>query len=215
MAATTKDWGIFDDKLKPVFDYDTILSMKVESKANVSNFPVERGSFATYNKVRQPIKIEVKVSVGSLQYPASKGLSVNARKRKGVDRRSKLIADMGIARYSTDVYSIAMPEGTYPRMTLQDFSFARETNSGGPSRVIAEMSFVEVREVTAQYSNSKPRFSGGPAAGKKNAGKQQTVALVPDYLTKDPGDFFSKKFGLGRAGLPNAIPFFKAVKVDK
>lgn len=207
MADKTKEWGIFDADLKPVFDYDTILSMRVEARDTVSNFPVEKGAFATYNKVRQPIRITVTLSVGAIQSQRT-GISISEMRRRGKDRRGKLLSDLTIARISTDVYNITMPEGTYPRMTLQDYSFAREQTKGGPSRIVAELIFIEVREVVSQYTNSKVRFSGGPAAGSKNDGKKQEIIPNPQWETFDN----TKKFLSGELNLKNTPHFiFKPV----
>lgn len=202
MADKTKEWGIFDADLKPVFDYDTILSMRVEARDTVSNFPVEKGAFASYNKVRQPIRITVKLSVGAIQVNRT-GLSLNEIRRRGKDRRGKLLSDLTIARVSTEVYNITMPEGTYPRMTLQDYSFAREQMQGGPSRIVAELTFIEVREVVSQYTNSKVRFAGGPAEGTKNEGKKQEYILNPIWKDR------SKTLILGQKGYKQEeIPIF-------
>ena len=57
-------WGLYNLDGSLTFDVDTCIDLKFSNKAKVSNFPVETGGFASYNKVNEPNAIKVRLAVG-------------------------------------------------------------------------------------------------------------------------------------------------------
>ena len=52
-------WGIFDQSGDPVITADTIVEVGYRREYRISDFPVEEGSFASYNKVQTPYDVRV------------------------------------------------------------------------------------------------------------------------------------------------------------
>ena len=126
-------WGVFykgDAFGAPVFDIDTIVSIPYEHAQKLSSFPVERGGFATYNKVNEPRKIRVKMAV------------------HGGIRVAAFFDQLETELMSINQYTIITPEQTYENMTLVKVPYRRDSKSADMVQV--ECSFEEVVEVTSQ-----------------------------------------------------------------
>ena len=140
-----------------VFDYDTFVDFSVQSRMKVSEFPVEQGAFATYNKVQEPFKVKITLAVSDTP-----------------ERRHAFLMALEEARLSTQRMDILLPEGTYLNATLEGYSSTRK-QVGGWGMVVATLNFVQVREVRAAYTNVK--VAGGNSS--KNGGQQ--TSLVNPY----------------------------------
>jgi hypothetical protein len=126
-------WGVFhkgDAFGEPVFDIDTIASIPYEHAQKLSSFPVEGGSFASYNKVNEPRKIRVKMAV------------------HGGRRVGAFFDQLETELMSTNQYTIITPEQTYENMTLVKVPYKRDNKSVDMIQV--ECSFEEVVEVVTQ-----------------------------------------------------------------
>ena len=147
-VALAQVYGVFDVATNlPVFDYDTFVDFKLQANVKVSDFPVEQGSFATYNKVNHPNKVKVKLAVTDT--PA---------------RRHAFLITLDTVLKSTQLVNVVTQDATYLNVTLDTYSYER-TKVGGWGKVVAELSFLEVRQVTPQYTNVKNVGAGGPKTG--------------------------------------------------
>src|SRR4051812_9617013 len=57
-------WGIYDEDNNPALIVDSILVVKPSNGSKISDFPVEDGGFASFNKVQSPYSVKVRISVG-------------------------------------------------------------------------------------------------------------------------------------------------------
>jgi hypothetical protein len=182
-------WGIYDDKLKPVLDIDSCLDVSYTGAMKVSSFPVEKGGFISYNKVREPYKAKVKVAVG--------GKSA---------RIEKLLKDLETLLSSTTLYRIVTPEMTYLNATVEHYSYKR-AEKDGRNMITAELEIMEVREVTPQYTTvalpaAKAKKAGD--ASKVNGGKVQ--GQTPDQQQESDAsklshsEMFAKYYAKGAGG---------------
>ena len=179
-------WGIFDSNGKPLGDPSKFtglvgnaldaagLSSTLSTNAvdyskdmRVSDFPVERGGFASYNKVELPAEPVVTLCLTGSEN----------------DRRTFLEA-IDAAVKSTDLYSVATPEVTYIDYTVERYNYSRR-NSRGATLLIVEITLKEVRQVSSQYSQAAasqidaPKSTG--ATPTADGGKVQ--AKTPDTST--------------------------------
>lgn len=147
-------WGIFDSKGKPLADprrfqglagdlLNTLGGTTVSTGAldysketKVADFPVERGGFASYNKVETAAAPVVTLCMN--------GSEKNRRTfLEAIDKATK----------STDLYSVVTPEVTYVNYSVERYSYSRRSSKGA-TLLIVDISLREIRQVSAQYTQS-------------------------------------------------------------
>lgn len=180
-------WGIWDSAGKPLGDpskFTGLIGNALETagwgstlstgsvdyakETRVSDFPIERGSFASYNKVESAASPTVTLCLQGSEN----------------DRRTFLDA-IDKACKSTDLYSVVTPEVDYKDYTVERYSYARH-NSKGATLLIVEITLKEVRQVSAQYAQSNkgkvdaPKDTG--ATPQVDNGKVQPQTPPPSTL---------------------------------
>lgn len=129
-------WGIYSDStFLPVFDVDSVVEVGYKSNARVSNFPVEEGGFASYNKAKDPYKIDIRLAVGGSS-----------------DRINVFLAKLESEVSSTNTFTVLLPDQVYLHATIESYRFKR-IREKGRNLVQADVSLVEVRRVAPQYTN--------------------------------------------------------------
>jgi hypothetical protein len=196
-------WGIFDvagnplgnpAQFGPVADVAGVsatlstAAVDYSKETRVSDFPLERGSFASYNKVETAAAPTV-----TLAFTGSEA-----------DRRSFLDA-IDEACKSVELYSVVTPEVTYINYSIERYNYQRR-NAKGATLLIVEISLKEIRQVSALYSQSNkgqvqaPKdVTATPQAdnGKVQAQTPKTSTLkkladkVPSLATQ-VGDYLQK-----------------------
>lgn len=120
----------------------SIGSVDFIKEMQVSDFPVEDGGFASYNKVEKAATPTVVLILGG----------------SSADRQA-LISTIDAAVKSTNVYNVVTPDYTLTNCTLGKWSLRRAPERGA-NLVAISISLVEIRQVSASYSNSKQVSSG-------------------------------------------------------
>lgn len=168
-------WGIFGQNGIPLLLADNVTAVKHTASSKVSNAPVERGSFASYNKVDDPFTLTVQMSKGS----------------GGVFQRGAFLALMDGLAKSTDLYMVITPEAVYPNMAIIGYDYSREASDG--ARLLkVNIQLAEVRQVEVKYTKTK----ADSAAQEKDNGKQQAkpVDKQNESLLVKAKDFVSGLF---------------------
>ena len=158
--AISGHWDIFDADGKRLLEFDTFFSIDAMSDAQVTQAPVENGSFASYNKQIAPTRSTVVL-----------GYTGPSLVRSAIIKKCEaLIA-------GTDLVSIVTPDRTLLDMSLvaMDYSYRAEH---GIDRLVVALIFEEVRQVLAEYSSSS-------ADGTALSSKQ--VKNAADASTRDVG----------------------------
>jgi len=182
-------WGIWDSKGKPLGDPSKFTglignaleavgflgrstlstnSLEYSKETRVSDFPIERGSFAAYNKVELPAS-----PVVTLCFQGSES-----------ERKSFLDA-LDAACKSTDLYSVVTPEREYQNYTVERYNYARHSSKGA-TLLTVEITLKEIRQVSAQYTQSNkgqvdaPKDAG--ATPQADNGKVQAQTPPPSTL---------------------------------
>lgn len=175
-------WGVFDQNGVEVLKPDSFLGIQYKQDARVSNYPQEKGSFASYNKVQTPYDCVVKMAIGG-----------DAR------ARSQFLAQCEAMNNGTDLYSVVTPEVTYATATLQNYSYRRDA-AGGANMLTVDLSFVEVRitasSVTTINQPQNPASAPSASAGQVQAVPATTatasaVALPPPSIVSGGGGNFN------------------------
>jgi hypothetical protein len=183
----SSQWGVFDSKMRLLGDPaiykgtigeiaealgmgSTYSTDKVEflKETAVSDFPVERGSFASYNKVEAPATPSVKIFLQGTEAQRTSFL-------KAIDKACK----------STGLYSVVTPEMTYKGYSIERYDYSR-TAQHGATLLAVTLSLKEVRQVSAKLTKTtkveEPKSAS--ATTKTDTGKVQPKAPESSTLRK-------------------------------
>lgn len=103
-------WGIFSQGGGPILVTDAVASVEYARDYHVSDFPQEKGAFASYNKVQVP-------------YQAKVGFLI-------AQSRIEFLNAVEAAVASLQFVSVVTPEISYPSANLTHYSYRREIRSG-------------------------------------------------------------------------------------
>lgn len=109
----TQAWGIFNSEGRAVLDPDTIVEFDFRREFRVSDFPIEGGEFASYNKVRTPFDIVLRVTKSG---PLA-------------DRTIFMTQVEGLCA-SLDLFTVVTPENSYVNANFTGFAVQRSGQSG-------------------------------------------------------------------------------------
>lgn len=143
-------WGIFQGGA-PVITVDTVLEMGMERDFEISDFPIEQGGFASYNKIARPYNGRIRVAVGGNTTSLSAFFTT----------LDAIVADLNL-------YQIVTPEYVYSNANVKHYDYHRKRRSG-VTLVQADIWLEEIRPVaTAVYAstqsvNGAAQTSGGTA----------------------------------------------------
>lgn len=155
------NWDIFDKDGGKALDFDTFFSCSVKAENKVSSNPVEKGTFADYNKVASPTALTV----------------VLGRTGKS-DELAAFLTTLDKLADGTDLVSIVTPEKTFLDYNLVSYDYDRQAQNG-VDRLLVGLMLQEIRQVEARYSNetikpiSKAQAKNPEDASTVDAGKQQ------------------------------------------
>jgi hypothetical protein len=178
-----KQWGIFDSKGKPLGDANNFVALEslglgatlstgaieFSKESRVSDFPVERGGFASYNKVEMPASPVVTLCFGGTEAD-----------------RSAFLAAIDLASKSTDLYDVVTPEVTYAGYSVERYNYQRRSSKGA-TLLVLEVTLKEVRQVSAQHSQiAVPQDDGAtpPVDGGKVQGKTPDTSTLKSLWDK-------------------------------
>ncbi|MBK0397263.1 phage baseplate protein [Kingella bonacorsii] len=180
-------WGIFGQNGIPLLLSDNVTSVKHQNTSKVSNAPIERGSFASYNKVGDPFTVTVQMSKGS----------------GGVFARGAFLGLLDTLANSTDLFLVITPEAVYPNMAITGYDYAREASDG--ARLLkVNIHLAEVRQVEVKYTKTKPdgaqaQQDGGKVQPKPMQNNESVLSVVRGAAKDGLGrvaDTVKKGFGL-------------------
>lgn len=162
------NWSLYKSDGSVAVPFDTFFSVDVSNEGKVTTYPMEQNGFFAYNKVQSPAQISVTLGL----------TGGNADRRSVVEALDELCA-------STELLSVVTPEKTYTDFTLESFDYTR-TVADGIDRLKVNLRLVEIKKVSAEYSNEtipsaknasdkKTEGAGKKAADGASAGEQAAV----------------------------------------
>jgi hypothetical protein len=146
-------WGIFDLTGSRVIAPDSIMAFGLRSEYRVSDYPVQDGQFASYDKVTVPREIMLRMVKGS-----------TLQDRVNFEDACEFVAA------SLDAYTIITPERTYTGMNPLRHEVNRVERKGA-FFIECEMFFRLIQVTDAQYST--------PAAAAANTANASQPASIP------------------------------------
>jgi len=129
-------WGVFDSSNQPVAIADSVRAVQYRADSNVPDYPMEQGAFQSYNKVQRPYASVVSLVCGGDE-----------------QRRANFISAIDIAKRSTNLYSIVMPEVVYNNANIVAYDYRREQRDGATLMKV-DLHIEEIRvNATAAFDN--------------------------------------------------------------
>lgn len=157
----------------PLIVPDSFVSFEYKGEQRISDYPIENGGFASFDKVAVPGDIKIIATCGGQNYfqTAAQALDTYLNNILGTSFGQPMTRDTFILKLENmltalDLYDIVTPDRTYVSYNLIHMSYAKSSQKGA-TQVIAYLGFQEVREnVQAIYSDSldTPINSNSPSA---------------------------------------------------
>jgi len=150
-------WGVFDSEGNQVLAPESIMNFNYRAAYRVSDYPVQAGQFANYNKVTVPYEIPIRMVMGLT-----------------LDDRTQFEADCKFVAASLDLYTIITPESSYVGVNAIRLEISRRETHGA-FYIDAEMFFRQIQQVTPQYSSTTSAAAN--TANAQNPGSQPVTSL--------------------------------------
>jgi hypothetical protein len=160
-----ESWGIFDKnniKLGAGLNLSTS-SVVYARDSNISEYPLEQGSFESFNKVQLPA-----ISTITLCLQGSEA------------DRTKFLNQIDLASKSVDLYTIVTPEVQYINFNIQRYDYTRSAQKGA-SMLTVVLHVKEIRQNIA-LSSSAPAPKNPNATPPVSNGKPQPVPAQKSFL---------------------------------
>lgn len=164
----TPIWGVFDAAGEQVISPDSILDFGYRSEFKIPDYPVQQGTFSSYNKIAVPFEIALRMvkASGSASDPSS-----------ALQQRTQFENDCEFVAASLDLYTIVTPEKSYVSVNPMRLDFTRR-EAKGSRQIEAEMYFRQIIEVTPQYSSTTTAAANTVNAQNPGAVPTSNVGLV-------------------------------------
>lgn len=156
---------------KPVVKPDNILEFGYRNEFSVSDYPVQDGAFASYDKVNNPFEIVLRLSKGGSE-----------RERKAfLDSIYEIAGDLLL-------YDIVTPEKTYLNVNVLRFEVLRRGPRGAAMLSEVDLYFREIRVVTAIYSTTQVVIADPQNPSAKSPANTGAVQPQPTELTTEAAE---------------------------
>lgn len=131
-------WGIFDADGNNVTNADSVYSFDWRQENRIPNFPIQQGQFGTYNRVGLPGENAIKLIKGGSE--SDRALFLQQ-------------IDAIIAQQNIQLYTVRTPEKSYTNVSATLAELSR-VGKDGAFWFEVELRFIQINQITAQYSNS-------------------------------------------------------------
>lgn len=157
-------WGIVKNG-KAVIEGDNFVSLEFKQEWVIADYQLEKGAFASYDKVETPFDARVAVSCGG-----------------SVAKRTAFLNSIKAIAGDLNLYDINTPEETLSSVNIGHVDYKR-TNLNGAGLITVYIYLIQIRETgessfaTAQATPASPSAVKSPAAAAtKSGGTVQTTA---------------------------------------
>ena len=160
--STATTWGVLDSNGNLVVDPDSIINLDNRNEWDVVTMPIQQGAFASYNKVIVPFELSVRMT---------KGGDVN-------DRTAFLQSIADIAG-DTNLYDIVTPEWVYLDCNITRYEVSRRGAGGAYFLSEVDLYFVQIVQVTQQYTSTTTNAQDPSAQPATNQGNVNPQPVTP------------------------------------
>lgn len=170
MGGGSTTWGIFTQGGGLALQPDNIAAFEYQREYRIADYPIEQGSFESYNKTTLPYDIRVVMTKGGTV----------AERKEFLDAVDAVVA-------SLDLCTIVTPERVYPNANLVRQDTRRDATSG-VSLLTVELHAMEIRtKVSVQFVSSTtapvagaPNGTTGAPSGANPVNNGSVQALTPE-----------------------------------
>lgn len=159
---TQVKWGIFDNNGRAVVAASNVKGVSVVADARISDYQVENGQFASYNKVQTPNGVKLTYTRGGT-----------------LAERTAFLAQIEAAKQSIELFQVITPEQTYQRMNVVHYDYDR-TALHGVTLLTVDVWCEEVRSAPSLQFSTTGAPDGAPA---QNGGDVQPVTPSTSDVT--------------------------------
>lgn len=162
-SSQTAQWGVFKDGVAVILP-DSIVAVEKAKEFRLSDYPVEDGSFQSYNKVETPFDAHVTMAMGG-----------------DASDRAAFLDTLEDVTKSMALYDVVTPEKSYLSASIERYDYERSAKSG-VTLLTVRLWLREIRvTATAAFSKTKtPAGSGvaddGTVQPRAPTGTEATVA---------------------------------------
>lgn len=181
----------------PVLTPDSVLSLEWHGEERISDYPVQNGQFASYNKVKVPFDLRMVMTCQGLNYVQSALQSVTQSLDQALGQlglafgqpmsRDAFLKQLDTMLDSTDLYDVVTPDKVYQNVNLVGYNHAKQDTKGAVM-IIAELMFREVREVLQAGNVAVLPIAGQILSNSETAASPVDVGTVSG-VALEPGDF--------------------------
>lgn len=141
-------WGIFNQDGSIAIQPDSMVSLDFRRDWKIPNYPIELGSFESYNKVALPSITRVRITKGGTV----------------ADRQTFLLQISALAS-SLDLFNIVMPEGALIQNVNITSDGLNRTSTNGVGLLSVDLMLEEVRvTATSAYANTAAPSGADPVS---------------------------------------------------
>lgn len=131
------NWGIYKKgTTQKAFDVSSVVELDIGGESNVSDYPVEDGTFTSYNKVLVPNMFAVRMTRDGSQA-----------------LRTAFLNWLNTNLNNFELFDVLCPERTYKNATLKSYRISRTSDSGA-AMIVADCIFQEIRQIPAAYTTT-------------------------------------------------------------
>lgn len=146
-------WGVLKSDGKPIATYDSVVSVDYREDSRIADYPIEEGSFASFNKVHNPYLKQVLISCGG-----------------SIERRAAFQVDLRAAQKSLELYTVITEDGTFNNCNLAAIDWARTVQDGAHIiKAYCEFREVRIRGTTAFSKTHDPSGESPQSNGQVQA----------------------------------------------
>lgn len=163
----TAVWGVFTQTGGLALSPDSIIAVDAKKDWNVSKYPMELGAFQSYNKVKEPFDIRVRMVIGG-----------------STSRHFDFLDGLDTLVSGTDLVDIITPDAQYDNANAIGYDLHRTAQSG-IGLLTVDVHFVEIRNTIV------PTF--GPVKSA-DAAKPAPAQVQPEVTDAQRTAAFNAKF---------------------
>lgn len=171
-VGTTPLWGLFLGGT-PIVIADTVVDFGYQQAWSISDYPVERGGFESYDKVNSPFRVRIQFVSG--------GSEAN---------RQALLDSIAAIGDQLTLFTAVTPEAIYPSVNVEHYEY-RRTSKNGLGLMIVDVSLIEIRQGQVGNFQNTASPSGFQAAPVGNVQSPETTTVIT--VRPPPGGFPSQQ----------------------
>jgi hypothetical protein len=178
-GAEEKNWGVFsEDGKKKILDPDNFMGIEFTNNSRISDYPIEGGSFQSYNKIATPYDAVITMSKGGT----------------GDDRKA-FTAVLENVLNTLDVYTIITPDEIFKSACVEHYTY-RRTQQSGANIIIAEIYFREVKKTAqARFNQTRSGAQVESSVPEKEKTNPTTSTGLPSLTATVPSARAVKHYG--------------------